>query len=288
MRWFILDLKKKRRKCGFDCLICLRTLFSASWGKFSPFITLVMACWFNLPRGFFQKAFSIFGMWWWHNSDFFDVPMSPSFHYLCRTWSREETELTILSWGHSCFPAPLPVAPFFLISPPLFRSWRHGRAGRGPLLPGSSGFDSLSWGEAWAFLPAEPWAGTDRGMGSDAGDGLRPPRQGSEGLGRAPGWNGCGAAGSRTCQSIAFLCCAAVLWSLHLVQDKSLGSLLPRIETLIPNCLGWAQQACFQSKACSLWVNFPFNFFLKILQQMALNAVSVCNCSFWCISHNEP
>lgn len=173
MRWFILDLKKKRRKCGFDCLICLRTLFSASWGKFSPFITLVMACWFNLPRGFFQKAFSIFGMWWWHNSDFFDVPMSPSFHYLCRTWSREETELTILSWGHSCFPAPLPVTPFFLISPPLFRSWRHGRAGRGLLLPGSSGFDSLSWGEAWAFLPAEPWEGLTggwaqtRGMGSD-------------------------------------------------------------------------------------------------------------------------
>lgn len=170
----------------------------------------------------------------------------------------------------------------FLMSPPLSRSWRHGRALRWPLLPGSSGFDSLSWDEAWAFLSAEPWAGTDLGMGSKTS--AQSPMPGQWRAGQSP----CGATGSRTCQSIALLCCAAVLWSLHLVQDKSPRSLLPRIKTLIPNCLGWAQQACFQSKACSLWVNFPFIFFLKILQQMALNAVSVCNCSFWCVSRNEP
>lgn len=41
-----------------------------------------MACWFNLPGGFFQIAFMIFGMWWRHHSDFFVIPMSPSFHYL--------------------------------------------------------------------------------------------------------------------------------------------------------------------------------------------------------------
>lgn len=85
---------------------------------------------------------------------------------------------------------------------------------------------------------------------------------------------------------LPLLCCRSVI--LHLLQDKSLRSLLQRIETLIPNWLGWAQQACFQSKACSPWVNFPFNFSSKILQQMALNAVSVCNCSFWCVSRNEP
>lgn len=38
-------------------------VLSTSWGKFSPIIILVMACWFNLPGGFFQIAFSIFGMW---------------------------------------------------------------------------------------------------------------------------------------------------------------------------------------------------------------------------------
>lgn len=212
-----------------------------------------MACWFNLPGGFFQIAFSIFGMWWWQNSDFFDVPVSPSFHYLGRTWSREEIELTILSSGHSCFPAPLPVAPFFLMSCPLSRSWRRGRAGRWPLLPGSSGFDSLS-------CQAEHFSWQNLGQGPP-GVGpkhpLRPPCQGRDGLGRALAEMAAGHVTVSPSSAVLPFCNPASLTG----QEPE----VPPAENwdLDPKLVRLSSASLFSKQSLLSVSKFPFQFFLE-------------------------
>lgn len=219
-----------------------------------------MACWFNLPVSLFQKAFSIFGMWWWHNSDFFDVPMSPSFHYLGRTWSREEMELKVLASGHSCFPAPLPMAPFFLMSPPLSRSWTPGRAGRWPLLPGSSGFDSLSWGKAWAFLLAEPWAGTDLEMGPKTP--AQPPMPGQWWAGQSPWQKWLLGHWHRSCQShLPLLRCHSLIPASLTGQEPE----VPPAENwdLDPKLLRLSSASLFSKQSLLSVSKFPFQFFLE-------------------------
>lgn len=94
-----------------------------------------MACWFNLPgHNVFSSGLLLvsLGGGRWHHSVFFDVPVSSCFHYLGRTWSREEMGPTSLSQVPAVFPLLCLCHHLFLMPPPLSRSWGHGTAARWP------------------------------------------------------------------------------------------------------------------------------------------------------------
>lgn len=185
----LLEETKKKKKEYFWLLDPSEDpVLAASWGNLCPFIILVMACWVNLPE---DKRFSsellLVSLWdgRWHHSDFFDVPVSSSFHYLGRTWSRAEME----SMSHPRVPAVFPLLclcrHLLPMSPSLSRSWGHGDRWPGPpLLLGPHGFGSLSQAKPEHFSQQSQGQGLTWGQAPEHSAQTHKPgwEQGDDGL----------------------------------------------------------------------------------------------------------
>lgn len=199
--------------------------------------------------------------------------------------------------GPSCFPAPLPVPlsfPYATSPCQVSGTWYSSQVTWGHL---------CIWGHvasaAWARVKPEHFSQQSLGQGLTCTAGDRPQNSQL----RPASWAGIrvvtGSAEPLAEMSgrelarchVVLLLSSAVLPFCNLWISFRAKAWGPSLREIRPwSQIVWTEvsKPFFKAQPGSPRVNLPLSFCLTIPQQMAFDAVSVCNCSFWCVSHNEP